>query len=114
MSYTLGLLSSGGFDPSGILVLFGGIGAACLLYIVQQNKNSRPSPKATPTDKTNRDQKPEAKAGVSTAATPVVMKQREVRLVGVEEKTAAMLIAIVCETMGEDPAALRFVSITKR
>lgn len=113
MNYTLGLLSSGGFDPSGILVLFGGIGAACLFYIAQQNKSNRPSPKVALGEKPQ-NQKPETKADAPTAVSPVVVKQREVRLVGVEEKTAAMLIAIVCEAVGEDPAALRFVSITKR
>ena len=113
MSYTLGLLSSGGFDPSGILVLFGGIGAACLFYIAQQNKRNRPSPKGAPTEMPQINEHP-TDANTPKAVSPVVVKQREVHLVGVEEETAAMLIAIVCETVGEDPAALRFVSITKR
>ena len=113
MSYSLGLLSSGGFDPSGVLVLFGGIGAACLFYIAQKNKSNRPSPKAVPTDKFL-NQKTQTEADTQKIVSSIVVKQQEVRLVGVEEKTAAMLIAIVCEAVGEDPAALRFVSITKR
>jgi hypothetical protein len=113
MSYTLGLLSSGGFDPSGILVLFGGIGAACLFYIAKQNKINRPLPKPAQTEmpKNNEIQ---TDAKTQKVVSPVVVKQREVRLVGVDKKTAAMLIAIVCEAVGGDPAALRFVSITKR
>ncbi len=107
----MALLSAGGFDPSGILVLFGGIGAACLLFLAQQNKaNSSPQ-------KTEKMKSPETEKQTipskSSGGVPVVAKgSREVSLTGVDEKTAAMLIAIVCEASKEDPRMLRFVSIT--
>ena len=34
-----------------------------------------------------------------------------IELTGVDERTAAMVIAILCEQLGGDPSRLRFVSI---
>lgn len=49
----------------------------------------------------------------ASAAAPVAAAcEGEVKLVGVDEKTAAMIIAILCDELGQNPAALRFNSIT--
>ncbi len=108
----MALLSYGGFDPSGILVLFGGIGAACLLFLAQQNKADSSAQKTEKKIKSPKTEEQIIRAN-SSGGVPVAAKiSREVRLTGVDEKTAAMLIAIVCEASEEDFRALRFVSIT--
>lgn len=62
---------------------------------------------------------PVAAASVAVPATsvpPVVAapttSSGEVLLSGVDEPTAAMIIAILCNELGQNPAALRFKSIT--
>ncbi|HWP50802.1 MAG TPA: hypothetical protein VN626_03800 [Clostridia bacterium] len=45
------------------------------------------------------------------AAIPAV-SSGEVLLSGVDDHTAAMIIAILCDELGKNPAALRFKSIT--
>lgn len=54
-----------------------------------------------------------AAAARSAAAPPAVsaVSVGEVVLTGVDEKTAAMLIAIVCDTLGGDPAGLQFKAV---
>ena len=51
----------------------------------------------------------------ATSVSPVVApatSSGEVLLSGVDEPTAAMIIAILCNELGQNPAALRFKSIT--
>lgn len=50
-------------------------------------------------------QRPIAPSAVS------VLPPQSVKLVGVEEKTAAIIMAIVCNKMGGDPSRLQFTSI---
>ena len=45
-------------------------------------------------------------------AAPAASCEGDVTLIGVEEETAAMVIAILCDELGKDPSALRFHSIT--
>ncbi len=52
-----------------------------------------------------------ALAPSSAPATPAA-SSGEVLLSGVDEPTAAMIIAILCNELGQNPAALRFKSIT--
>lgn len=54
---------------------------------------------------------PSAAAPAAAAAAPAAC-EGEVTLVGVEEETAAMVIAILCDELGKQPSALRFHSIT--
>ncbi len=57
---------------------------------------------------------PPVAAGTISAAgaAPVAAASGEVLLSGVDEPTAAMIIAILCNELGQNPAALRFKSIT--
>lgn len=48
---------------------------------------------------------------VAVAAAPA-SSSGEVLLSGVDDRTAAMIIAILCNELGQNPAALRFKSIT--
>lgn len=52
-----------------------------------------------------------AAAGVALPAVPAT-SSGEVLLSGVDDKTAAMIIAILCDELGKQPAELRFHSIT--
>lgn len=54
---------------------------------------------------------PAASAPPSATAAPAA-SSGEVLLSGVDEPTAAMIIAILCNELGQNPAALRFKSIT--
>lgn len=54
---------------------------------------------------------PVAAATPAAAAAPAA-SSGEVLLSGVDEPTAAMIIAILCNELGQNPAALRFKSIT--
>ncbi|MDF3004869.1 MAG: hypothetical protein K0S22_1341 [Oscillospiraceae bacterium] len=49
---------------------------------------------------------------VSPVVTAPATSSGEVLLSGVDEPTAAMIIAILCNELGQNPAALRFKSIT--
>ncbi len=51
-------------------------------------------------------------ASVTPPSVPVAAASGEVLLSGVDEPTAAMIIAILCNELGQNPAALRFKSIT--
>lgn len=53
-------------------------------------------------------------AAPAAPAAPVlpVASSGEVLLSGVDDSTAAMIIAILCDELGQNPAALRFKSIT--
>lgn len=57
-----------------------------------------------------------AVAALAAAPAPAVYAapacEGEVTLVGVEEETAAMVIAVLCDELGKDPSALRFHTIT--
>lgn len=60
---------------------------------------------------------PVATAASALAATPVLApspaaSEGEVLLSGVDDSTAAMVIAILCDELGQNPATLRFKSIT--
>jgi hypothetical protein len=96
------LLAAAEFDPLGIIVLLGGLGAAGLLYICSQREpGSKKKSKVFDGAKTS-------SAGHSPVAQIV---QKDVELIGVDKKTAALLIAIVCDTAGGEPERLKFVSI---
>lgn len=53
-----------------------------------------------------------AASAVSAPAAAPATSSGEVLLSGVDEPTAAMIIAILCDELGQNPAALRFKSIT--
>ncbi|MEG1774570.1 MAG: hypothetical protein RR320_06935 [Oscillospiraceae bacterium] len=130
---------STGFDPTGTLVLLGGIFIALMLYNLKKEKTykaamaeyeqaiqkleqaaaaraSAVAPGRAAAAPNGLD--PETVAIVSAAAVVAAeMLQNaavsggEVLLTGVDEPTAALLLAIVAKTVGGDPAVLRFRSI---
>lgn len=53
-----------------------------------------------------------AASAPATATIAPAASSGEVLLSGVDEPTAAMIIAILCNELGQNPAALRFKSIT--
>lgn len=54
-----------------------------------------------------------AAPAAATAVAPArAVSSGEVLLSGVDDRTAAMIIAILCDELGQNPAALRFKSIT--
>ncbi len=53
-----------------------------------------------------------APVAASSASAAPAASSGEVLLSGVDEPTAAMIIAILCNELGQNPAALRFKSIT--
>ena len=102
------LLSSFQYDPTGAIVLFAGIALFMLFYLYKKNK----AYKAAMAEY----EKAVALVRFGAAAAPAVSAAPaaaagELLLTGVDEKTAAMLIAIICSEIGGDPAQLRFTAI---
>lgn len=110
----------------GILILFGAVLLLVLLMIQKREKNYKIA-----MEKYERDMEAynravalygePTSAGASFAApaaaasavsAQVAASSGEVLLSGVDEPTAAMIIAILCDELGQNPAALRFKSIT--
>jgi len=99
----------------GTAILFG---AVLLMIIFMLNKREKDYKLAM--EKYERDMAAynAAMAALAAAPAPVVYAapaascEGDVTLIGVEEETAAMVIAILCDELGKDPSALRFHSIT--
>ncbi|MEA5136496.1 MAG: hypothetical protein VB035_10230 [Candidatus Fimivivens sp.] len=116
----------------GILILFGAVGFLILFMLHKREQDYRIA-----MEKYERDMEaynkavalygdpsfsasaPAAPAYVAMPATSVspvaaapATSSGEVLLSGVDEPTAAMIIAILCNELGQNPAALRFKSIT--
>lgn len=110
----------------GILILFSAIALLVLLMIYKREKDYKIA-----MEKYERDMEAYNKAvalygdpsfaapapavavpPVAAGAAPVAATGGEVLLSGVDEPTAAMIIAILCNELGQNPAALRFKSIT--
>ena len=99
----------------GTAILFG---AVLLMIIFMLNKREKDYKLAM--EKYERDMAAynAAMAALAAAPAPVVYTapaascEGDVTLIGVEEETAAMVIAILCDELGKDPSALRFHSIT--
>lgn len=136
---TLGLLSAAAsFNPAGILLLAGGILAAALFYIAGRDKRYKKDLAGYETalakyqkdleeynatvrllaarggldlSQVDADVLDEQTLAAITAAASPARPGGEVLLTGVDERTAAMLLAIVCDTAGGDPAQLRFRSV---
>ncbi len=53
-----------------------------------------------------------AAAPAAVAAPAPAVGEGEVKLIGVDEETAAMIIAILCDELGVEPSALVFHKIT--
>ena len=92
----------------GCLILFGGILLAGIIMYNSRNKEYQKAMKQYEEDMAAYE------AAVANLSSAVAVKAREVLLYGVDEKTAAMLIAIVCDAIKGDPGALDFVSIKMR
>lgn len=92
------------------------LGAMLIMIVFMMNKREKDYQLAM--EKYERDMAAynAAVAALAAAPAPVVYAapacEGEVTLVGVEEETAAMVIAILCDELGKDPSALRFESIT--
>lgn len=114
----------------GILILFGAVALLILLMLYKREKEYKIA-----MEKYERDMEaynravalygdPSFAAPAPAAAAPAVSaapvtpvaapaaSSGEVLLSGVDEPTAAMIIAILCNELGQNPAALHFKSIT--
>ena len=99
----------------GTAILFG---AVALMIIFMLNKREKDYKLAM--EKYERDMAAYNAAVAALAAAPAPVAyaapaascEGDVTLIGVEEETAAMVIAILCDELGKDPSALRFHSIT--
>lgn len=102
----------------GTLIL---VGAVALMIVFMLNKREKDYKAAM--EKYERDMEAYNAAVAALNAHPSVTApaaasysapscEGEVTLVGVDEETAAMVIAILCDELGQNPSALRFKSIT--
>ncbi|WMJ82740.1 hypothetical protein ACS3UN_02150 [Oscillospiraceae bacterium LTW-04] len=112
----------------GILILFGAVALLILFMLYKREKAYKIA-----MEKYERDMEAYNKAvalygdpsfvppsaaapAVSVTSVPTVAipaaSSGEVLLSGVDDSTAAMIIAILCDELGQNPAALRFKSIT--
>lgn len=97
----------------GVAILFGAVALMIAFMLYKREKNYKIA-----MEKYERDMAAynAAVAALAAAPAPVVYAapacEGDVTLIGVEEETAAMVIAILCDELGKDPSALRFHSIT--
>ena len=97
----------------GVAILFGAVALMIIFMLAKREKEYKLA-----MEKYERDMAAynAAVAALNAAPAPVAYSapacEGEVTLVGVDEETAAMVIAILCDELGKDPSALRFHTIT--
>lgn len=112
------------FDPTGTLLLLGTTAIAVVYLLIKKKREEAAEEAASVPAPAVPEQTPQPAAAPAPAVEPATPAKAaeppvlsaaadEVALCGVEEADAAMIIAILCDEIGGDPAALRFRSIRR-